>query len=164
MSTARRRLPGSRSAWRFFPLGLILSMFVVIVVNGGLIWSAIATFPGQSGEDGFSLSNSYDTVLNIADAEAKLGWTLDASTEGNRPVLVLVLRGADGHSFPGVRVSGYAERPVGPDERMALRFRPDATGRFVADEALPGKGQWDLVLLAEAGAQHLHATRRVLVR
>ena len=36
-----------RSSWRFFPLGLIAALGVVIIVNLGMVYVAIATFPGE---------------------------------------------------------------------------------------------------------------------
>ena len=54
----------ARSAWRFFPWFLALGMSVVIAVNIGMAYTALHTFPGIAGSDGFDLSNHYDKVID----------------------------------------------------------------------------------------------------
>src|ERR1039457_524351 len=71
--------PPRRSAWRWFPLWVALSLLVVIIVNGGMMWAALSTFPGAAGSDGFDLSNNYDKVLDRVAQQQALGWTVQAS-------------------------------------------------------------------------------------
>jgi nitrogen fixation protein FixH len=134
----------------------------VIVVNFGMAWTALKTFPGVATHDVFDRSNTYDLVLRAAAREAALGWSLQADLLEGRPVVTLT--GRDGQPVTGVRLEGSAHRPLGADDALDLVFQPFAPGRFVADQALGEPGQWDLRLVASQDGRILHATRRVVVR
>lgn len=153
-----------RSAWRYFPLAVIVSMAVVIAVNAGMVYAALYSFPGAAGGDeGFALSNHYDTVLAQAQHEAALGWTVAAQTDNaGRPVVTLANR--DGAPLHGASVTATAERPLGAPQTRALAFRETAVGRYEADAALPMQGQWELTLTASSDGQTMAVTRRVIVR
>ena len=151
-----------RSLWWLFPYAVAACLGVVMVVNFGMAWTALSTFPGVAARDVFSHSNSYDQVLAVAAREAALGWSLRAELQEGRPVVVLA--GPDGQPLTGVRLEGSARRPLGADDAVDLAFQPSAPGRFVSGVALGGQGQWDLRLIASQDGRTLHATRRVVVR
>ncbi len=151
-----------RSAWRFYPLGLAGSMAFVMVVNAGMVWGALSTFPGAATNDGFDESNIYNRVLDAVDKQNALGWSLSAASHEGRAVLHL--RDRDGRPLAGAAIEAAALRPLGPTHDLALHFRPAADGTYVADAALPLPGQWDLMLRAAQGGQELRVTRRILVK
>ncbi len=150
-----------RSAWRWFPWALAGVMLLVFAANGGLIYWAMATFPGATNNDGFDESNAYDGVLVKAAKEATLGWSVAADIRGGRAVVRLT--DAQGRALTGLTVAATAARPLGPKMTTRLKFTPAADGSYVATAALPLRGQWDLALRAETGERHLHVTRRVVV-
>ncbi len=47
MSATAPQDPAARSNWRLFPIGIIAALGIVIVVNLGMVYVAIATFPGE---------------------------------------------------------------------------------------------------------------------
>jgi nitrogen fixation protein FixH len=47
MTQAALAPTAERSNWRFFPLGLLAALGVVIIVNLGMVYMAISTFPGE---------------------------------------------------------------------------------------------------------------------
>jgi len=153
-----------RSAWRYYPHAVIVSLAVVVAVNAGMVYVALQTFPGAAGGDeGFALSNHYDTVLAQAQQEAALGWTVAAETDNaGRPVVTLAER--DGAPLHGAAVEAIAERPLGAPRTRQLAFHETATGRYEADAMLPMQGQWELTLTASSDGQTMAVTRRVIVR
>jgi nitrogen fixation protein FixH len=150
------------SLWRFFPIAVIAAMALVVAVNAGLVFAAVHSFPGKAGSEGFALSNHYDAVLNQAEREATLGWTLQAHTDdAGRPFLVATDR--NGAPLRGMQVTALVSRPLGePDERR-VAFQETQAGRYVADTVLPAPGQWELTLSASLGSEAMAATRRVIV-
>lgn len=153
----------TRSGWRWFPWAIIASLAVVIVVNAGMMWAALSTFPGVAGRDGFDLSNHYDHVLDAAAREAALGWKVEATVDtSGQPSVTLLDR--TGGPLNGAHVAATAARPLGPAMDMPLTFRASGSGHYVASQALPEKGQWDLLLSATVDGRNLTATRRVIVR
>jgi nitrogen fixation protein FixH len=150
-----------RSAWRFFPLAVIVAMAVVVAVNVGMAWSAIRTFPGTAVNDTFDHSNEYDKVLNAAARQAALGWSLQLTLQSGVPVATLTDR--NGRPVEGVRMTAIAQRPLGAEEASDIAFKPDGRGRYAGARALTPPGQWDLLFTASVGERHFHATRRVVV-
>jgi nitrogen fixation protein FixH len=152
-----------RSLWRFFPLAVVAGLGVVVVVNAGMVYAALHSFPGQAGDEGFELSNHYDAVLEREQREAALGWTVVVRTDAaGRPEVRL----SDhvGAPLRGASVAASAERPLGAPETQSLVFRESDAGRYVADTVLPTAGQWELTLSASFGGHDIAATRRVIVR
>ena len=148
--------------WRFFPLAIVAGLGLVVAVNAGMVYAALHSFPGQAGEQDFALSNHYDTVLERAQREAALGWSLVAATdERGRPEITLTDR--NGAPLRGASVVGAAERPLGAPQRHALAFHETATGRYVADAVLPLPGQWELTLAVSQAGHGVEATRRLIV-
>lgn len=152
----------ARSAWRYFPYALTAALGFAIVVNIGMVWSALSTFPGVAQDDVFDHSNAYDKVLAEASREAALGWSVQPVVESFAPVLALA--GRDGRPLAGATLTAQARRPLGPDHRTQLAFREAAPGRYVAATALSEAGQWDLRLTIVHAGQTLHATRRIVVK
>jgi nitrogen fixation protein FixH len=150
------------SPWRWFPLALMAGLGAVMLVNAGMVFAALKSFPGKAGSEDFELSNRYDTVLQRSERDAALGWTVQASTDkAGLPVVVLTRR--DGAPLQGALLEGVAGRPLGPAETQHLTFHESAVGRYVADAALPEQGQWELTLSASDGGSQIAATRRVIV-
>ncbi len=150
------------TAWRWFPVGLFVTMALVFAVNGYLVWTAVDTFPGVAGMDGFDLSNGYDRVLRAEQAQAALGWQVDAAVDaGRHPVLRVTDRA--GAPLPGAAIDAQAERPLGPPNTTALSFHDLGNGRLMADMTL-FSGQWDVMLTVRANGKVFSTTRRLVVR
>lgn len=152
----------ARSAWRFFPFAIVGLLVVTVAVNGAMIWQALATFPGQAGRDGFALSNRYNMVLQRADAQASLGWTLRSAVDPKGRT-TLTLTDANGQPLNGAHVAATAERPLGAPHATALVFTDHGGGQYVADLVLQASGQWDLAIDVRSGGNTLTVTRRVHV-
>ncbi len=81
------------TVWRWFPLGLITAMGFAFAVNGYMVYTALRSFPGTAGTDGFDLSNDYRRVLQAAAQQSALGWRIESSLDENRrPILHLTDR------------------------------------------------------------------------
>ncbi len=152
-----------RSPWSSFPLAVVAGLALVVVVNAGMVYAALDTFPGQAGDEDFQLSNHYDMVLEREQREASLGWTVAVQTDATRTPEI-TLAGRDASPLIGASITATAERPLGSADRRALIFHETAAGRYVADAPLPRPGQWDLTLSASFAGHGFAVTRRVIVR
>lgn len=143
-------------------MAIVAGLGVVVLVNAGMVYAALHSFPGKAGDEGFALSNHYDAVLEREQREASLGWSVVASTdEMGRPELRLTDR--DGSPLRGASVAASAERPLGAPEQRMLVFREVDTGHYIADAELSAPGQWELTLSASLDGHDMVATRRVIV-
>ena len=149
------------SWWRFYPWFVAGSLVMVTVVDGGLTYVAVKTFPGVAVKHSFDSSNHYDNVLAADERQKALGWTVDMTVRDGHPLLLL--RDAAGKPIDGARIEAQAQRPASAESDMLLRFRAIAPGSFLADAALPAAGQWDILINVLAAGHPYRATRRVLV-
>ena len=161
MSDLTHRRRGPRSAWDWFPWVVAASLAVVILINAGMIWAALATFPGQAGPDGYDLSNDYNRVLRAAARQRALGWhvalRLDAADR-----LTLRLAGPDGRPLVATVATVEAERPVGPRQVHRFALIPLAQGHYRAARPLP-RGQWQVALRLRADGHGYSEQQRMIV-
>ncbi len=149
-----------KSAWRWFPHGLILSMLLVFAVNAWFVVVSLRSFPGAAGTDGFDLSNGYDRVLAAAAAQAALGWHVEATLDdAAHPVLRVVDR--SGAPLQAAVIEARAERPIGPTDDTILTFRPAGSDRYRADATLAA-GQWDVLLTVHSAGRSYSTTQRLI--
>jgi nitrogen fixation protein FixH len=156
-----RAAPARHSPWRFYPLGLAGAMLLVFAVNGAMVWTALATFPGAASANGFDESNVYNAVIAEAARQKALGWQVEAGMRDGRTAIHL--RDRAGRALAGATVAAEARRPLGPSNTTRLSFAPAGDGVYLADAALPLAGQWDLALRIVQGTGTMRLTRRVLV-
>ncbi len=154
--------PPRRLGWGWFPWTVALGLLFVMVVNGGMMWAALSTFPGTAGSDGFDLSNHYDRVLDQVAQQAALGWSVQASVGADAHPLI-ALTGPRGKPLVGARIAAKAERPIGPADATALIFQAMGDGHYRAARALSVRGQWDLLISADLDGKTVNTTRRVIV-
>jgi nitrogen fixation protein FixH len=153
----------SRTLWRFFPWFVAVAMSMVIAVNGVMAYSALHTFPGNVGSDGFDLSNHYNAILERMKQEARLGWVVQAEVDRTgRPVVELTDR--SGSPLAGVKIEATAQRPLGDRHLRQVQFTEVAAGHYRGDVAVDEKGQWELEIRATAKGQEFSATRRIMAR
>lgn len=150
----------ARSPWRFYPIATAGALFLVFLVNAGMVWSALATFPGAAKENGFDESNVYNSVMAAAAQQKALGWQVKTALQNGR--LLITLHDRTGAALNGARIDAEAERPLGVKNTTALGFLPAGDGLYLANAALPLSGQWDLALHITQGQEQVRLTRRVL--
>ncbi len=99
-------LDEQRSPWRFYPYAVAVALFLVVLVNLGMVWSARGTCPGEGAHNGYDESNAYPTLLRRAEAQRALGWQVSLSPEGRG--LRLVLAGREGTPLEGLVIEARA--------------------------------------------------------
>lgn len=153
----------TNSAWNLFPWAIVAGMLVVIAVNAGMVFSALQTFPGKAGRDGFDLSNRYNKVIDRVQEQAALGWTIVTEVDAKSRPTVRLTASAAGIPLVNPRVVAVARRPVGDPQDTDLLFEHIGNARYVADTPLAAQGQWDLMLTVTSQSSELMTTRRIIV-
>jgi nitrogen fixation protein FixH len=153
----------SRNLWLFFPWFIAAAMGVVIAINCFMAWSAIHTFPGNAGSDGFDLSNHYNTIIERVKQGAGLGWAVQAEVDqAGHPVAVLTDR--SGKALAGAEIEATAQRLLGDRHTRQMRFTEVSPGHYRGDVALDEKGQWELEVWATADGKEFSTTRRIMAQ
>ena len=141
---------------------MIGALGVVVIVNVGMAVMAHQTFPGLAVEGSFRNSNMYSLVLQAAERQAALGWSIGMESETARPALLL--HGRDAEPLNGAQITATANRPMGTQAPVELPFHAVGAGHYEAQDTLPLPGQWDLMISITHNGETLRVTRRVIVR
>jgi nitrogen fixation protein FixH len=140
-----------------------MAMGVVVAVNCFMAWSALHTFPGNAGGDGFDLSNQYNAIIERVRQEGGLGWAVQASVDNaGHPIILLTDRSAT--PLTGAEIEAIAQRPLGDRHMRPVQFREVMPGNYRGDITLDEKGQWELQIRVNANRQEFSTTRRVVAR
>lgn len=135
-----------RTEFRFtgrMALALFAAFFgVVFVVNGIFAYLATNSWRGLETNDAYQKGLDYNDTLARADAQRALGWRVDITLDGARPVLRLVDKAE--RPLDGFEVTGVARRPVDERADRTLAFVGRGDGVYRSDVVLTEPGQWDV--------------------
>ena len=154
--------------YRWIPWAMVGALLVVVAVNGGLVFFALHTWPGLTTDHAYDEGLAYNRVIDEADKEAKLGWSVAIDfvpdAKGARQGR-LVVEARDGASAPlrGLAVEAELARPVDQLAEIPLALSSDSDGRYSAVVALPRAGQWQVYIVARRDGAVYHTGRRILV-
>lgn len=157
--------PARRGAW--IPWLFVAGFALVILVNGVMIYVALASFTGLQTEEHYQRGLEYNRVLKAERAQEALGWTVDIDAEntGEKHVMLSV-RAVDaaGRALNGAGVKVRLIRPVqsGHDMDVALSARGD--GRYAADIELPLRGQWEILAQITHPSGSYTEAKRIVAR
>lgn len=146
-----------RSLW--IPWLFAAGLGLVVAVNGVLIYfatgSAVGVVVDRREKDG-----AWRAGTAQAERQALLGWRVAVSWAGDR-VLVRVDDNA-GRPMPALSVAATFVRPVEGTVLPLLPLRDTGTGGYEGLVVLPSRGQWDVTVSVERGAERFVTTERIV--
>lgn len=126
--------------------GFLTAFALVAAVNGFFVWSAVSTFSGLAGDDGYRKGLAYNSTLAEAAQQNRLGWKAALSVD-DKQQLQLALTDAAGAPLNGYTIAGSLERPAASQWDQDLAFAPAGSGRYEASLNATGYGTWIATLL-----------------
>lgn len=133
---------------RWIPWSIVAGFAVVILVNGIMIYIAVASFTGLQTEEHYKRGLEYNRVLEADRAQEALGWTVGMDVEqiGERRVHVsLQASDSQGNPLNGANVNARLVRPVQAGHDMDVSLVAAGNGTYETDVELPLQGQWDIL-------------------
>ena len=139
--------PPTRDSW--VPWLFVAGFALVILVNGALVYFAMASFTGLQTEGHYQRGLDYNEVLEAGRTQTALGWTVaidfrqgEAAGKGR-----LTVRAADraGNPLNDAGVTVRLVRPVQAGHDMNMTLAGAGDGLYAADVELPLRGQWDIL-------------------
>lgn len=125
-------------------LAIFVGAFGVIIgVNVALAWNAVATFPGLEVDNSYVASQTFD---DRREAQEALGWTVDASHDGEH--LVLAITDSKGYPVQPKTLTAKVGRTTTVRDDRTPDFRFDGRAYLAVDDLAPG--YWNIWLEAEA--------------
>ena len=147
-----------RSRW--IPWVFVGGMGLVLLVNIGLVYSALSTFTGVTVGQAYDRGRAYNHVLAEGARQDALGWRASVTLTGT----TLVVTARDGTDQPVAGLlEGVLRRPLeGRDVPLSFTAQGDGVWRLQVP-TLPA-GQWEARLsLRDASGQHLDIRQRVVL-
>jgi nitrogen fixation protein FixH len=146
-------------------LGILLAFFAAIfLMNGALIYAAIATNSGLVANEPYRKGLHYNERIAASERQAKLAWTdkLEVKQDGG---VALVLAESAGRPVSGLKVDMVLGRPATNREDIRVTLLEVAPGRYEAHTAPLAAGSWLVALEARAdidSAETIYRLRRRL--
>jgi nitrogen fixation protein FixH len=161
-----------RGSW--IPWAFAAAFAVVIAVNAALAAFAVRSAPGTVSAHPYEDGLGYNGVLALAEAQDRLGWSIEAGLTRHPPPLAeegktygseirISVRDRAGTPIIGADVAGRLVRPLGPARAVPVTAREVEPGLYTAAAEFTA-GQWDMELVVRRGAERFAATIRVAAR
>lgn len=129
-------------------LAMCLGFFgVMLAVNMVFVFYAVSTFGGGEGGKAYQRGLDYNTTIEAARQQEKLGWAHRVEAAANGAVRVS-FAGKDGAPVTGLSLQGEIGRPVDDRFTRPLAFREVAPGAYAADAGSLEPGNWVVSIAA----------------
>jgi len=140
-----------RRRGRFVPWVIVAFYLTFMATFIAFVVIAFQHPPSDVTAEAYEKGLDYNTTLDKAQAQARLGWTSSLSVENRQ--LTFVLKDAAGQGLDGAVARVWFVHPdkSGLDRSVALTGA--GHGRYTAPVALPAAGQWEIHVTAEVKGQ-----------
>ena len=153
-----------RSNRSYIPWIFVAGMTIVVAVNAVMIWLAVGSFSGLYTNKPRERGLAYNEIIAEQARRDALGWRIDATWRPEANRLEVVLLDADGKPLAPSRLTAELVRPVERRAPLPVALVPTDIGRFAAELVLPERGNWDLDIVIERGAERFAITRRMFLK
>jgi nitrogen fixation protein FixH len=155
-----RRLTG----WHV--LSILLAFFgTIAVADAVLVYSALRSWTGVEATSAYRAGQLYNGELTQAQAQAMLGWQVEAKVERRPDETVQVsvaARDQAGRPLSGVTWSAILQRPTSQRDDRIVSLRQGAYAH-VAIMSGVAPGQWDLVVEGSRNGERAYRSKTRLV-
>ena len=154
-----------RDLW--VPWLFVAGFALVILVNGIMIYFAMASFTGLQTEGHYQRGLDYNDVLAAKAAEEKLGWSVEVDlTETGGSFVRVSVTAADraGNPLNDAGVKVRLVRPVQAGHDMDVTLAAAGNGRYSADVELPLRGQWDILAQISHPSGNFSTAKRIVTQ
>ncbi|MFC4291867.1 FixH family protein [Sphingorhabdus arenilitoris] len=138
---------------RHMTMILIVFFGIIMAVNFTMARLAVTGFSGTVVDNSYVASQNFNSWLNAADAQEKLGWTVQVKrrVDGRLQVEVSDRSGP----LSAAKLSAVAVHPLGQKQSVSIDFEPSTQGDFLSSRPLP-LGRWQLALTITKAGQSAH--------
>lgn len=137
---AKDEATASRRAGQRIGLMLLAAFLVVAGANAVFIYVATESHSGVVRDDAYQQGVRYNEVIAAAEAQAALGWQINARVDGS--ALALSLAEAGGAPLTGAALKARLIRPVVAGQDRRLGFAEHGPGVYTAPLGVIAPGKW----------------------
>lgn len=158
-TNATRNTPSQpRPSDKFIPWLIVLFFVVLTGVFGGFAYIACKTHPGVVTEQAYEKGLAYDTTIQKAKEQEKMGLTPIIAKKGG--TLSFRLTDAQGRAVPLKNTRIWFYRPARAGEDFSADMKRASGTEYTSDATPPEKGQWEVRIHTETDKGPYQATKR----
>ncbi len=152
---------------RWIPWLFVAGMAVVVVVNGGLVYFALHSYPGLVADHAYERGLAYNRVLAAEARQEAMGWQVAATltrpqSQPGQGELLLTVTDQASHPIADLAVTGSLFRPLEASAPIPIVLSYIGSGRYRTVVPLPAPGQWELKASLQGAAGDYQLSRRLI--
>ena len=154
-----------RDSW--VPWLIVAGFVLVIVVNGIMVYVAVASSTGLQTQGHYQRGLDYNEVLAAKTAQEELGWSVEidfAETGGNKARVTVKATDRAGNPLDGAAVRVRLVRPVQAGYDMDVALAAEGDGLYDAKIELPLRGQWDILAQISHPSGEYSTAKRIVAQ
>ncbi len=132
-------------------LTFLMFFGIIFVVNGSLIYNAIATHGGLVANEPYRKGLHYNERIAAGVRQAQLAWNEEVALRRDGK-LTIALAGSDGKAVTGLALKAVVGRPASNREDQALALKEMSPGHYEVQASALESGAWLLTFEAYASA------------
>lgn len=125
---------------------LIAFFGIVFAVNAYMMEVALSTHTGVVSDEPFRKGLKYNEQIAFAERQQTLGWSDEISLAEGGKTLVVTMSNKDKAPLPNLKITAVLGRPATVTEDEKLVLIEKAPGRYEAETALKGEGNFDAAI------------------
>jgi nitrogen fixation protein FixH len=159
------KLAPPRDLW--IPKLIVAGFALVILVNGIMVYFAMASFTGLQTKGHYQRGLDYNDVLAAEAAEEGLGWSVKidlVELAGSHARVLVTAADKEGNPLSGAGVRVRLVRPVQTGHDMDVTLAASGGGRYDAEIELPLRGQWDILAQISHPSGNYSTAKRIVTQ
>jgi nitrogen fixation protein FixH len=149
---------------RYIPWLFVGGFVVVVAVNATMMWFAVGSFSGLYTSKPRERGLHYNSIVAEQRARDELGWRVEPVWRPGTGRLEIAVSDSAGQPLAGARVFVELVRPAEKRPPVGTTLAMIDAGRFAGYVDLPARGNWDLDIVIEHGADRYAQTRRMFLK
>jgi nitrogen fixation protein FixH len=144
---------------RFVPWVIVAFYFSFMSALIGFVFIAYAHPPAESTAEAYDKGLSYNSTLEKADIQTRLGWKSTTAYADKR--VRFVFRDAADRPIVGAKVKAWFVHPGKPGDDRSYDLPEAGPGIYQTNAALPAAGLWTIHITAARGGDQFQAVTMI---
>ena len=149
-------------------VGMMCFFGVIFAVNGTFVYFALGSWPGLSFDNAYRRGLDYNTVLDAAEEQSRLGWQsriIQRRDQSGGPALEAVISDRTGKPVPDLDLEFHLRRPTHSGDDFQRPATEAPGGRYAINIGGGRAGYWQVDIRARSSSGKTYTmTHEVEVR
>lgn len=151
---------------RFIPYYIYAFFLFLTIVLGIFIWLSIRDYPGEVTDEAYKKGLHYNSDLEKANAQEKLGWhSKTAFITNNLDVQIMfTLTNKENKPIKDAATTVWFVRSTHAGRDVKISLTPDKKGNYTGKTSLAWKGEWEVYVSATYNGHNYQSATMLYLR